>query len=69
MAGAPTQVVSQWAVNDASTAELMKRFYPRLKQGEAKSAALRAAMGELRLDGQHGHPFYWAPFVLVGDWR
>jgi CHAT domain-containing protein/tetratricopeptide (TPR) repeat protein len=68
-AGAPTQVVSQWAVYDLSTAELMKQFYARLKQGQAKGAALRGAALALRQDRQYSHPFYWAPFILMGDWR
>ena len=69
MAGAPSQVVSQWSVNDASTAALMEQFYAGLKAGEAKGAALRAAELALLKDGQHGHPYYWAPFILLGDWR
>jgi CHAT domain-containing protein/Tfp pilus assembly protein PilF len=69
VAGAPTQVVSQWSVDDASTATLMERFYSGIKRGEAKGAALRQAALSLRKDGQHAHPYYWAPFVLVGDWR
>jgi CHAT domain-containing protein len=71
VAGAPTQVVSQWAVADASTADLMTRFYAHLKQNEGKNkgAALRAAMQDLRKDERYKHPFYWRPFILVGDWR
>jgi predicted ATPase/class 3 adenylate cyclase len=69
VAGAPTQVVSQWSVDDASTATLMERFYGGIKRGEAKGSALRAAALSLRKDGKHAHPYYWAPFILVGDWR
>jgi CHAT domain-containing protein len=69
VAGAPTQVLSQWTVSDESTAELMKRFYAQLRQGKPKGAALRAATLTMMKDGRHEHPFYWAPFVLVGDWR
>jgi CHAT domain-containing protein len=72
VAGAPTQVLSQWAVDDASTATLMQRFYANLTgQGQtAKGAALRrAALTLLRDGGRHRHPYYWAPFVLIGDWR
>ena len=68
-AGVPAQVVSQWSVDDAVTASLMGAFYRGLKQGKSKDAALRdAALGLLR-DGSHSHPFYWAPFVVMGDWR
>jgi CHAT domain-containing protein len=68
-AGCPTQVVSQWSVDDASTAALMERFYGGVKSGQAKGKALRGAGLSLLKDGQHSHPYYWAPFVLVGDWR
>ncbi|MDW8368417.1 MAG: CHAT domain-containing protein, partial [Abditibacteriales bacterium] len=69
VAGAPTQVVSQWAVADESTARLMKQFYIDLRGGKPKGAALRAAALGLMKDGKRKHPFYWAPFVLMGDWR
>jgi CHAT domain-containing protein/Flp pilus assembly protein TadD len=70
VAGAPTQVLSQWAVEDASTARLMQRFYAGLAPGQAgKGAALRAAALSLGKERRHAHPYYWAPFVLVGDWR
>ncbi len=70
VAGCPTQVVSQWAVDDASTAALMSDFYRnRVKHGEGKGAALRHAERTLRHDIRYRHPYYWAPFVLFGDWR
>ena len=69
VAGARSQVLSKWALNDASTATLMAGFYGRLKKGEAKGAALRSAALSLKRDGIHAHPYYWAPFVLLGDWR
>jgi CHAT domain-containing protein len=68
VAGAPTQVVSQWAVNDQSTATLMKKFYAQLKSGQFKGAALRNAELEMMRDDTYAHPFYWAPFILMGDW-
>jgi CHAT domain-containing protein len=70
-AGAPTVGVSLWSVADKSTADLMTEFYRRLlssEQGTA-SGALRAAQISM-IDGKkYSAPFYWAPFVLVGDWR
>ena len=69
VAGAPTQVLSQWAVDDMSTAALMERFYAGIRKGESKAEALKEAGQWLRRDGKHGHPYYWAPFVLLGDWR
>jgi CHAT domain-containing protein len=70
VAGAPTQVLSQWAVDDASTATLMGRFYQNLAWGRAaKGQALRQAALSLLQNKRHRHPYYWAPFVLMGDWR
>lgn len=68
-AGADSVVVSLWNVNDIATASLMKSFYKNLQQGLGKDDALRQAkLGLLR--GQQPawqHPYFWAPFVLVGD--
>ncbi len=64
-AGAPALVVSLWAVNDTSTAELMSVLYANIREGGAKRAALRAA--QLAIKDEYGHPYYWAPFVLMGN--
>ena len=63
-AGAPSLLVSLWSVNDRSTADLMRSFYSQLQAGADKRAALRAA--ELESLERYGHPYYWAPFVLMG---
>lgn len=73
-AGVPRVLVSLWNVSDAGTAELMKRFYWALIEGRVSPGmALRAAqlaMIEEDPTGQGlGHPYYWAPFVLQGEWR
>jgi CHAT domain-containing protein len=72
-AGAPTVGVSLWSVSDSSTAELMTDFYKRLlnKQSPATppAAAMRAAQLSMIAGKKYSAPFYWAPFVLVGDWR
>ncbi len=68
-AGARSVMVSLWSVSDASTAALMTAFYRELREGASKDVALQRAMGELRKDPRWEHPFYWAPFVLVGDWQ
>ncbi len=73
-AGARSVVASLWGVSDQSTGALMARFYGYLKSGMAKDEALRAAQLDL-LRGDAGetfdasHPFYWAAFQLIGDWR
>ncbi len=69
VAGVPSAVASQWSVGDASTARLMKVFYARLMAGDSKAEALRQAELALLKDPGTRHPFYWAPFVLVGDDR
>lgn len=69
VAGAPTQVLSQWPVNDQSTASMMKTFYANLKVGKSKAAALQSAMQNVRKNPAYSHPGYWAPFVLIGEWK
>ena len=68
--GARSTLATLWQVNDASTAQLMIKFYASLTQkaGITKAEALRAAQLELLKHPQYRHPFYWAPFVLVGNW-
>lgn len=65
-AGAATLVQSLWRVEDSSTAQLMTHFYRELKRGESKGAALREAQLAM-LDRRGDHPYFWAPFQLVGD--
>jgi CHAT domain-containing protein/Tfp pilus assembly protein PilF len=72
-AGARSVLASLWSVSDESTAELMRRFYAHLKTGLAKDQALRAAQRELihSVGGPTptAHPFHWAGFQIVGDWK
>jgi CHAT domain-containing protein len=70
-AGAPTVGVSLWSVADKSTADLMTDFYRRLfsEGGGSTSGALRAAQLSMISAKKYSAPFYWAPFVLVGDWN
>jgi len=64
-AGAPSLVVSLWAVSDRSTADFMGEMYSRIANGETKRRSLRQA--QLAIKDRYGHPYYWAPFVLMGD--
>lgn len=68
-AGARNVTVSLWNVNDSATATLMKSFYENLNRGLSKSAALRQAkLGLLRGENNVLRlPYFWAPFVLVGE--
>jgi CHAT domain-containing protein len=71
-AGAPTVGVSLWSVADKSTADLMTDFYRRLlstSEGTTSSSALRGAQLAMISGKKYSAPFYWAPFVLVGDWN
>jgi CHAT domain-containing protein len=70
-AGAPTVGVSLWSVADKSTAELMTEFYKRLLASDTTSAStsMREAQLAMITGKKYSAPFYWAPFVLVGDWR
>ena len=63
-AGAAGLLVSLWLVEDETTATLMTEFYHCLAQGETHPAALRQA--QLSLKATHPHPYYWAPFILIG---
>ena len=71
-AGAPTVGVSLWSVADKSTADLMTDFYQRLLSTTTPtttSGALRGAQLAMISGKKYSAPFYWAPFVLVGDWN
>ena len=69
-AGAQRVVVSLWNVSDRATAALMRRFYgDMLVAGKTPSAALRAAQLEIMKIKGWENPYYWAPFVMQGDWR
>jgi CHAT domain-containing protein len=70
-AGAAGLLVSQWRVDDGSTAGLMERFYRELTRGSGKAEALRAAQMEHIASAGSGddrsHPFFWAGFQIIGD--
>jgi CHAT domain-containing protein len=66
-AGAKSLVVSLWRVRDVAAAELMERFYRGLTRGEGKAAALRAAQLDLMQVQKYRYPYYWAPFIIMGD--
>jgi CHAT domain-containing protein len=70
-AGAPRVVASLWNVNDAATAALMKKFYQETLGPKhlAPGAALRAAQLSLQKTKRWSAPYYWAGFVMQGEWR
>jgi CHAT domain-containing protein len=69
-AGTPRVVASLWKVDDAATAELMSIFYRKmLVENLRPAAALRAAQTEMMKQTRWKSPYYWAPFVIQGEWR
>jgi CHAT domain-containing protein len=69
-AGAQRVVASLWQVDDVATADLMQRFYRRmLKENLRPAAALRAAQIEMSKSSRWSAPYYWAGFVMQGEWR
>lgn len=69
--GAPAVLASLWSVYSWTTTDLMVEFYGHVARGEDLASALREARRALlaKKDGLYAHPFYWAPFLLFGDWR
>ena len=69
-AGAARVVASLWKVEDEATAALMKRFYQKmLQEGLPPAKALRMAQLDVRQQKRWQSPYYWAAFVLQGEWK
>lgn len=69
-AGARRVVGSVWSSDDKATAELMVRFYRKmLRENLQPAAALRAAQIEMQRDRRWQSPYFWAGFILQGEWR
>lgn len=67
-AGAKSIITTLWSVDDQKTKDLMESFYHYIKKGDRKSAALRKAKLDFIEQYSHdAHPFYWSPFVAMGD--
>ncbi len=68
-AGARSVVASLWSIGDESTATLVSEFHARLKdRSKTKAEALRRAQLLLLDQPRFHHPYYWASFVLIGNW-
>lgn len=65
-AGAKTVLMSLWSVAEQSTTLLIERFFTHVHEGKGKLEALRLARADVRKAG-YEHPFFWAPFILVGE--
>lgn len=70
-AGSPSLLVSLWPVSDGATAQLMPVFYEGLNQGLNKAKALQRAKLQYleQAKGTNAHPFFWAPFVQLGNYE
>jgi CHAT domain-containing protein len=69
-AGSRTVVTSLWKVDDRATAKLMKHFYESmLRDGMTPAAALRSAKQKIRGEKAWSAPFFWAGFVLQGEYK
>ncbi len=69
--GASSTLASLWSVNDESTANLMSEFYRQLTEPNqfiSKAEALRQAQLSMLKNPLYDHPYFWASFVLVGNW-
>jgi CHAT domain-containing protein/tetratricopeptide (TPR) repeat protein len=69
-AGAKSVIASLWKVDDAASAVLMKELYTFVQQGKSPSAALREAqLALIKANNHYSMPYYWAAFVLEGDYK
>jgi CHAT domain-containing protein/tetratricopeptide (TPR) repeat protein len=69
--GAKAVMATLWAVADTSTQQLMSEFY-RMQESNpnlSKSEALRQAQLSLLKNQEFTHPYFWSPFVLIGNWK
>ncbi|HKQ08852.1 MAG TPA: tetratricopeptide repeat protein [Blastocatellia bacterium] len=68
--GAQAILASLWNVDDKSTSRLMMEFYQKRQLNKlTKAEALQKAQLSLLKDSGYSHPFYWSPFILIGNWR
>lgn len=69
LAGSASVLTSLWAVDDCATSDIMLRYYQFLKSGETKDRAIQQSKLAFlaTADRERSHPYYWAPFVQIGD--
>jgi len=68
-AGSQRVLGTLWEVDDQATSEWMRHFYQSFKKTRSPAMALHAAQSAMAADPQWSAPYYWAGFVLAGDWR
>ena len=68
-AGARSALATLWSVSDVASTQLVSDFYRELGQsGASKAEALRQAQLALLADRRYRHPYYWSPFLMIGNW-
>jgi CHAT domain-containing protein/Tfp pilus assembly protein PilF len=68
LAGSESQVISLWAVSDDHAKDVMIPYYKALRRGEGRGEGIRQAQLRVLRRKEHRHPFYWATFILSGEW-
>jgi CHAT domain-containing protein len=68
-AGSSSLIASLWPVSDDATAVLMSTLYGELSKGRDLQKAMQAGQLAVLKDPKMSHPFFWAPFNLIGNWR
>jgi CHAT domain-containing protein len=67
-AGARSAFATLWEVSDIATSQIVANFYKNLSGGNSKSESLRKAQIALINDENFNHPYYWSPFLIIGNW-
>jgi CHAT domain-containing protein len=67
-AGARSAVATLWFINDRAAADVVTEFYRQLKKSSSKAQALQKAQLQLIRYPAYQHPYFWSPFLLIGNW-
>ncbi len=59
---------SLWSIDDEGALEFMRLFYSGLNRSLGKAEALREAQVAMLQSAKYKHPYYWSPYILMGDW-
>lgn len=68
IAGAESQLITLWLIDDVATKDLMMSYYQRLQKNVGRSAALRQTQLEMLKNPKYQRPYYWAAFIPSGEW-
>lgn len=69
LAGVPSIITALWNIWDDTSSAFFDYFYSCLIKGMPKDEALWQTQFAFLASGEYAHPMYWAPFILLGDWR